>query len=164
MIPHHVHSQTERKNMIHDTFDHAGLYDGCCENFHRAVELARKLSPDTPKGKIEIDDEAMYAMVNIYITKSPEEASFEAHRKYIDVQILLAGRERIDVTQRTDLPVLQSYAEDADAMLYAAPAAFTSVLLEPGQFVVLFPHDAHRPGVSLGAKTEVRKLVVKIRV
>jgi len=150
--------------MIQDTFDCAGLYAHCCEKLSRAVEFARRLSPDAPKGRIEIDGEAMYAMVNIYTTKSPDELPFEAHRKYIDVQILLAGEERIDVTQRTDLPVETPYDETADFMLHAAPPAFTSLLLEPGQFVVLFPHDAHRPGVALGTKTEVRKLVVKIQV
>lgn len=150
--------------MIHDTYDHAGLYESCCENLTRAVELAGSLSPDAPDGRIEIDGEAMFGVVNSYTTKSPEDASFEAHRKYIDVQILLAGEERIDVTQQTDLPVLQPYDEDADVMFYASPRACVSVPLKPGEFVVLFPHDTHRPGVTLNAPSDVRKLVVKIRV
>jgi biofilm protein TabA len=150
--------------MIQDTFDRAGLYDSCCENLGRAVEFARNLPPDTPNGRIEIDGEAMFGLVNSYTTKSPEEASFEAHRKYIDVQMLLAGRERIDVTQRTDLPILQPYDENTDAMFYASPPAYTSLLLESGQFIVLFPHDAHRPGLLLDTPSDVRKLVVKIQI
>lgn len=148
--------------MIQDTFDNAGLYDGCCKHLRRAVEFARNLPPDTPDGKIEIDGEAMYAAVSTYTTKSPEEASFEAHRKYIDVQILLAGQERIDVTQRTDLPAEKPYDETTDAMFYTSPPTATSVLLDPGQFIVLFPHDAHRPGLSGNTPSDVRKLVIKI--
>ncbi|MBN1942170.1 MAG: YhcH/YjgK/YiaL family protein [Phycisphaerae bacterium] len=150
--------------MIQDIFDCAGLYTCCCEKLHQAVEFARRLPADTLAGRIEIDGEAMFGMVSTYTTKSPEELAFEAHRKYIDVQVLLAGRERIDVTQRTDLPVLQPYAENTDVLFYASPPAFTSVLLEPGQFLVLFPQDAHRPCLAVGEPARVRKLVVKIRV
>lgn len=150
--------------MIQDTLDCIGLYGDCCEKLTQAVEFARGLSSDTPDGRIEIDGEAMFGAVNSYTTRSPEELNFEAHRKYIDVQILLSGRERIDVTRKGDLPVLQPYAEDTDVMFYAAPDAHTSVFLEPGEFIVLFPHDAHRPGLRIDAPTEVRKLVIKIRV
>ncbi len=150
--------------MIHDLMECAGLYVRSLEQLKKAIEFVRQVPADFAMGKLPIDGEAMFASVNTYTTKAPEELSFEAHRKYIDVQIVLKGRERMDVTQRTDLPILQPYAENTDVMFYAPPANFTSLLLEPGQFVVLYPHDAHRPNVTADVPTEVHKLVVKIRV
>jgi len=150
--------------MIHDIFECAGLYVRSLEPLKKAIEFVRQVPADLAKGKIPIDGEAMFASINTYATKSPEELSFEAHRKYIDVQIVLKGRERIDVTQRTDLPVRQAYAENTDVMFYDPPTNFTSLFVEPGQFVVLYPHDAHRPNITADVPTEVRKLVVKIRV
>lgn len=150
--------------MIQDIFDCAGLYAGACRGLIRAVDFARRLSPETPTGRIELQGEDLYAIISTYTTKAPEELNFEAHRRYIDVQILLSGQERIDVTQRSDLRILQPYAENTDVMFYAAPSEFTSVFLEPGQFVVLFPQDVHKPCLSVNYPMENRKLVVKIRV
>ncbi|MBN1556249.1 MAG: YhcH/YjgK/YiaL family protein [Phycisphaerae bacterium] len=150
--------------MIQDIFECAGLYTGCCESFTRAIEFARRLPLDTPDGKIDLNGEAMYASVSSYTTKSPGDLSFEAHRKYIDVQVLLSGRERIDVTNQTNLPILQPYAENTDVLFFAPPMEFTSLLLEPGRFVVLFPQDAHRPCLNVTEPQPVRKVVVKIRV
>jgi biofilm protein TabA len=149
--------------MIHDAFENVGLYAPCCKPLHRAIEIAQILWA-SPNEKLVVDNETMYIVVNSYTTKSPEDVPFEAHRKYIDVQILLSGRERIEVARQENLTLLHEYDENIDAMFYAPPAVSTSILLEPGQFVVLFPHDAHRPGLFVDAPVDVQKLVIKIRV
>lgn len=151
--------------MIVDKFENVNLYAPCCPDIARAIEFARNFDPATPDGKIEIDGQRMYAMVLSYKTKSTDGLPFEAHKKYIDVQILLSGEERMDVSLDADLTIQTPYSEDADAVLFDAPGSYSSLVARPGQFAAFFPEDIHRPSASLGGvSSEVRKLVVKIRL
>ena len=151
--------------MIVDKFENVDLYAPCCPGLFYAIEFARQFDPATPDGKIEIDRQRMYAMVFSYKTESTEGFPFEAHKKYIDVQIMLRGEERMDVSLDADLPIRTPYSEDADAVLFDAPGSYSSLVARVGQFAVFFPGDVHRPCASLdGVSTDVRKLVVKIRL
>jgi len=62
------------------------------------------------------------------------------------------------------LDALQGYSPEKDLALYRAPERFSSALLRPGAFAVLWPHEAHRPGVAVDKPDRVRKMVVKIRL
>lgn len=105
----------------------------------------------------------MYAVLNTYNTSPAEELSFEAHRKYIDVQLLLAGVEDVDVSQDLDdMEVIIPYCDESDAAFYDTPGNWSTVVLQPGNFAVFYPDDAHRPGA--GDRSSVRKLVIKILI
>ena len=105
----------------------------------------------------------MYALTVNYDTRPAEDLSFEAHRKYIDVQVLLSGIEDIDVSQDLDdMEVIQSYSDENDTTLFDTPPNWSTVVLRPGYFAVFYPDDAHRPGAGDGSS--VRKLVVKILI
>ena len=151
--------------VIVDTFENVDLYAPCCWGLKQAVDFARQFDPAAADGKIEIDGQRMYAMVLSYKTKSTDGLPFEAHKKYLDVQILLRGEERMDVSLDADLPIQTPYSEDADAILFDAPDSYSSLVAKPGQFAAFFPEDIHRPSAALGgASADVRKLVVKIRL
>ncbi len=151
--------------MIVDTFENVDLYASCCGGLKQAVDFARKFDPAMADGKFEIDGRRMFAIASSYETASADELPFEAHKKYIDVHILLRGEERMDVSPDADPPVREPYCEDRDATLFDAPDSYSSLIARTGQFAVFFPGDVHRPGLSTGdAPTGVRKLVIKIRV
>jgi biofilm protein TabA len=57
---------------------------------------------------------------------------------------------------------LQPYDEEKDILFGKGTGEF--VALRPGRFIVLFPQDAHMPGVSVSAPAPVRKAVVKIAI
>ena len=112
---------------------------------------------------VEIDGKDVYAMHQIYTTKSDEGRLYENHKEYVDVQYVLEGTEIIRVTDAGGLSVTNEYNSENDVALFAL-ADGTDVKLGPGDFVVLFPHDAHVPQLMSGSPDDVKKIVIKVRV
>mgnify|MGYP000197077124 FL=1 len=83
----------------------------------------------------------------------------EGHRKYIDVHILLEGKETIGWTPLCKaLCKHKDYDEAKDYLLYTdTPSVFIDV--NPGEFVIVYPEDLHAPGIGDG---KIRKLVAKV--
>jgi YhcH/YjgK/YiaL family protein len=150
--------------MIFDRFENLNLYCRPGSRLHRALVYAREVARTVADGRMDIDGDRLYASVSTYETGSREERRFEAHRKYIDVQVLLEGEESIDVSLDQDLPPLEAYDEKRDVMFLKAPQHVASLLMKPGCFAVFYPHDIHRPGCHLRGMRRVRKIVMKVAV
>ena len=150
--------------MIYDRFENLSLYYRPGMRLHQALVYARDVARSVADGRTDIDGERLYASVATYETGSREERRFEAHRKYIDVQVLLEGKESIDVSLDNDLPLLEAYDEKRDVMFLKPPEHVASLPMRPGFFVVFYPHDVHRPGCHLKEKRRVRKIVMKVAV
>ena len=150
--------------MIYDRFENLHLYGRPDERLHRALVYARDVACTVADGRTDIDGDRLYASVATYETGSREERRFEAHRKYVDVQVLLEGEEAIDVSLDKNLPVIEGYDEKRDVMFLAPPQRFASLSMHPGFFAVFFPHDIHRPGCHQLRMRRVRKIVMKVAV
>lgn len=148
--------------MIYDRFENLDLYCRPGTRLHRALAHARDVAPNAADGRTDIDGDRLYASVASYETGPPEERRFEAHRKYIDVQVLLEGEERIDVALDKGLPVLEAYDEQKDVMFLEPPQHVASLAMRPGYFAIFHPHDIHRPGCRLLGNQRVRKIVMKV--
>lgn len=148
--------------MIYDRFENLELYCRPGTRLHRALLHARDCARDAAEGRTDIDADRLYASVAAYETGAPEERRFEAHRRYIDVQALLAGEERINVSLEGGLPVLEAYDPQRDVIFLGPPRQAASLPMRPGWFAVFHPHDIHRPGVQLGGAQRVRKIVLKV--
>lgn len=94
-----------------------------------------------------------------YETKPDHEVRWEAHRAHIDLQLLISGQERIGIAAIESL-VAEPY--DAERDLLWLDGDGDSVTLGPNEFVLLWPEDAHRPGVAIDSAESVRKAVYKI--
>lgn len=110
--------------------------------------------------------ESIYANVETYETKLLENGKFEAHKDYIDVQILLKGHEQIFIAPQNSLTMSEPYDAKRDIEFYSDNiCSFQSIKLDGTNFVMLFPHEAHAPQVSIDEKLEnVLKVVVKIKI
>jgi YhcH/YjgK/YiaL family protein len=150
--------------MIYDRLENMNLYCQPGTLLHRAIVYAHDVAPTVADGRTDIDGERLYASVATYETGSREERRFEAHRKYIDVQVLLEGEESIDISLDKELPLLEAYDEARDVMFLKPPRHVASLPMRPGFFVVFYPHDVHRPGCHLRDKRRVRKIVIKVAV
>ena len=128
------------------------------------ADFILSLTPETYPGHYEISTD-IYANIDCYTTKAEGEGKLESHKKYIDIQLLLDGVERLDFTDTADLTVSETYNPDKDIMFYAKPGEFlNSVKLEYGNFIMLYPHEAHQPQMSIKTPQNVKKVVVKIPV
>ncbi len=151
--------------MITDLLEQRRRYTSLAPRFAVAFEFLEKLPADQPDGRCDIDGDNCFALVQTYNTKPLSQAKFEAHRRYIDIQFIQAGRETILWSPLVALTeVTQPYATEKDIAFFANPPQWTPVNLCAGQFAVFFPEDGHAPGVENGGPIEVRKTVIKIRV
>ena len=150
--------------MICAKFDNRDLHFNGNDIVSKALDFAADFDLSTPDGRHEIDGDNIFAMTAAYNTKDANDLKFEAHKKYIDIQLLLGGREFLDVSLDGQLDIDTPYSDENDAMLFGPPNRFTSVLLEPGNFVVLYPDDIHRPGRMIEEPKKVRKMVIKVRI
>jgi YhcH/YjgK/YiaL family protein len=82
----------------------------------------------------------------------------------VDVQVILEGEERMDVSQEQNLEPLGDYREDDDVTKVKAPETYSSLAMTPGMFAVFFPQDAHRPNCDLNGKTRNRKVCMKVKI
>jgi YhcH/YjgK/YiaL family protein len=115
-----------------------------------------------PNGKHLISDE-VFLLIMECDTKAEEDALWEAHRKYIDVQIILSGEEKIAYSDITNLIASNEYSEKDDYQLFKGKAKNYFTLSE-GQFALFAPQDAHMTSIRIGQLSKVKKLVFKIPV
>lgn len=108
------------------------------------------------------DDDSFFVRVMEYQTCPPEEARFESHRRYIDIQASLSGSEIIEIARSEALVPDGSYKEENDVTFYHHRPAASRLHMEPGSAVVLFPNDVHRPKVQVGETAFIKKLCFKI--
>lgn len=112
-------------------------------------------------GRIEIDGDNLFVNKVCAQGVSAEKQPLEAHREYIDVHILLEGKERIGWKSIEDVShVSKPYEAEGDCALYAEPASVYVDLL-PGQFLVVYPEDPHAPLIGEG---QICKLIGKVRI
>ena len=114
---------------------------------------------DLPCGRYDLED-GIYVNVSEYTTKSG--GQFEAHRRYIDVQCILSGEEKIEVAPTESLCITRDYDETADILF--GDGEGESYILRPGQAIVLLPEEAHKPGLCVDAPVQVKKAVFKVPV
>lgn len=131
--------------MIYDKFEHAGIYFAEDSLLYKAISYAKNLDPSTPDGRYEIEGEDLFSLVMTYDTHPAAENRFEAHEKYIDVQVVLKGEETIGVTLENNLASLEIYSEKNDVKFLESPEDSSVLVMKPGYFAVFFPSDIHRP-------------------
>jgi biofilm protein TabA len=129
-----------------------------------AFEYLSQIDPaKVAPGRTAIIGEDVYAAASQYATKPASEPRLEAHRKYIDIQCLVSGQETVGFIPSIEgLTVVTPYDAAKDVEFYGTPASETRLALQAGQFVVLYPGQAHRPGCDLDGSHDVVKIVVKV--
>ena len=144
--------------------------------FQRAFAYAEEcLSPGSPAFKrlhavgigqterVELGD-GVFALEQAYDSKPRVEGRWESHYAYIDVQVVVAGDEIMEVTDVKRLKIAEDFTPAKDLVFYQ-PFADGSVLrVKAGEAAVFFPIDAHKPSLAVSSPALVRKTVVKVPV
>jgi len=150
--------------MIYDIFENLELYCKKGDPLYKAITYARDFDLSQPDGVYEVQGKDVYGRVLSYDTAPASERVFEAHKNYLDVQVLLEGCERQDIALAEELEPLEPYDAEKDMAKLKAPERYTTIVMQPGRFAVLYPHDIHRPNCDLDGKCRVRKICMKVRV
>ena len=151
--------------MIYDSLEHASLYAPLHPAFEKAFAFLCESAKHTPQpGRYELDGDRLYAMVQTYSTRPSAEVKWEAHRKYIDIQFLLSGKERIGCANVEGMINPDAYNSDKDVQLSDAVKSPSYLSLSGGDFAIFYPQDAHQPTCEDGMTAAVVKIVVKVLV
>jgi YhcH/YjgK/YiaL family protein len=129
---------------------------------HEAAGILAGLAPGSAQ-RYDLDGDRLYAMLIHAVPKPRAEQQMEAHQRYADVQVLISGHEAMEVSPVDGLTVTTPFNASNDAALYAMPAEASTLLMDDGDCVILFPTDAHAPGQARdeGGPTS-RRVVVKV--
>lgn len=130
-----------------------------------AFEFLIALTPDAEEREYPLLGDEVFARVMSYETRSPGASVLETHKKYVDVQAVLAGKEGMEWFPAEGLAIDKPYDGTKEAQFYIRPKPGPArVDVIPGIFVAFFPNDAHMPSLMTGNRPErVKKMVVKIR-
>ncbi|MGM9741220.1 MAG: YhcH/YjgK/YiaL family protein [Candidatus Cryptobacteroides sp.] len=114
-------------------------------------------------GRYPIQGDSVFAIVSEYQPKPIEGCRFETHRRYIDLQYVISGKEKMGVAPAKFASPLTDYDGDNDIQFFTCPDDKT-VYSEAGpeSFFIFMPDDAHRPSIRPGEEGWVKKVVIKI--
>jgi biofilm protein TabA len=149
--------------MIFDTLENMHLYAGLIPaRLYQGLQFLRDTDLTTLAiGRHDIDADNLYALVQEYTTRPFEQGKWEAHRKYIDIQHMVSGIERMGFANLAFMQ-LGEYFPDRDFQSLSGLGSSVDVL--PGAFTIFFPQDAHMPGLCVDQPVPIRKVVLKISV
>jgi YhcH/YjgK/YiaL family protein len=149
--------------MIIDQLKNACLYYGMSKKITTALKFLEENNLSRmSSGRYAVDGDEIFALVQNYMTKNREECKWEAHRRYIDVQFVLQGREKMGVSSLEKMEVTQDYDEETDVVFLEGEGDFFNV--PAGYFAIFFPDDVHMPGLAIDNPESVQKFVVKIKI
>ena len=97
-----------------------------------------------------------------YDTIPDEESFFEAHEKFLDIHIMLEGFERVEVSSPKALTVFRSEPEN-DFWGYHGEGR-VKLTIGPGEFLCVWPDDAHKIKMLVDHPETVTKAVFKIKI
>ena len=148
--------------MIYAKNQEALAYRGIHPNLDLALEhITPEFLASLRDGqRVELQGDQVYCTRFTYETIPQEESFFEAHRRYLDIHIMVEGEERMDVNRPEDLTLTEAQ-EGNDFYAYQGES-WHSAVLRPGAFLVVFPGDAHRIKVQVDGPRTVSKAVFKV--
>ena len=98
-----------------------------------------------------------------YFTKSENEKFWESHKKYLDVQIMINGTEKVAINDIRDMEV-KSFDEEKDLTILEGDKAF-DIIMKTGDVLVFFTNDVHKPELNVSENDDsgnIRKIVTKV--
>lgn len=149
--------------MIFDKLDNRDFYSSLSPKIKAAFDFItstdwKNLSP----GRYEHNEE-IFGNLQEYETKNPEDAQFEVHRDYIDIQYVISGVEDMEFGNLDNFRVLTEYDKEKDLAFGECPSS--SVTVPEGYFTLFTPKDAHKPSLNVSGETKkVKKVIVKIKI
>lgn len=132
----------------------------------RAISFLRAISiSETDIGKKITVDENFFYTIQQYQTKPEDYAKLESHRKFADIQIIIKGEELMDIADISRLTAKSDYNPQDDVMFWNIPDHMARITLRAGDYIILYPENAHRGAVQVGAKSrKILKIVGKVKL
>ena len=147
--------------MIYDSLKHMEAYQGVHPGIYKGLELLRDTDfSKLEDARVEVDGEDLFYLLQSYESK-PANDTPEAHKKYVDIQFLISGREKMGVGALEDMKEEVEAHPERDIWFYHGP--LDEITLGGDKFVVIFPGDAHAPNIAVDRPEPVLKCVEEVK-
>lgn len=147
--------------MIVDRIERFQQYSRSVPEIYEVMKFAEKVRQENiPVGKYPIQNG--FILVQEGTTRRYEEADFEVHRKYLDIQILVSGMEYVEYADIKDLETKVPFDEEKDLELM--DGAGCKIQIKPDMFYILYPSDGHKPCCHEETPTNYKKVLAKIKI
>ena len=148
--------------MIIDSLSNSDKYVSLHPRFAKAFEFIKSQNLETiGVGKYPVEGSELHASVSEKEGYSREEAKFECHNHWLDIQVCPTGKEQMgwSARERVASPAGEYNAEKDVTFYNDKPETYFT--LQAGQFAIFYPEDVHAPQIGEGP---IKKLVVKVKL
>ncbi|WP_024346479.1 YhcH/YjgK/YiaL family protein [Lacrimispora indolis] len=152
--------------MIFDSAKNLDFYRnlGMDGRYEKAVDFLKNTDLESlAPGKYEIDGKNVFANVTEYTTVPWEEAKYEAHHNYSDIQYMISGSETMTYARIDELAEKVPYNEEKDVVFYDNENPGLKVVVKAGEYMIFNPWDGHKPKAAAGEPAFIKKVIVKIK-
>ena len=115
---------------------------------------------DFEKVSYKIDGNNLFVNIVEYETIDVENRFWEAHKNYLDLHLMLDGKEQIDVNFIGNMEEKEFVEKDDFLPLEGDKNGH--VILEKDDFLICYPNDAHRTAVKVNNPKKIKKAIFKI--
>ena len=152
--------------MIADVFENYKLYSSVHKDWDKAFAVITEwLSRPIPEGaNVSLEDKGLKLVMQTYKTVPVETKKFEGHKRNIDIQFLVKGREIIYWANTKNLKVITPYNEETDHMSFGNTDEASPIYMVPNSFAVFFPEDGHKPQCQWGESVDAVKIIAKLAI
>jgi YhcH/YjgK/YiaL family protein len=152
--------------MIYDSAKNLDFYKGLGMEgrYAKAVDFLKNTDLENLEpGKYEIEGKNVFANVVEYTTIPWEEAKYETHQNYTDIQYVIKGSETMTYAPIDELKENVPYNEEKDVAFYDNENPGLKVVVKAGEYMIFNPWDGHKPKAAAGTPAPVKKVIVKIK-
>ncbi len=148
--------------MIVATLAEASKYFSCSPGLAQGFEFLRRSDlTELDNGRHAIDGDRVFAIIARELGRGKVDSPLEYHRRYLDIQYVVSGTEIIGWQSASRCRHADAlFDADRDLGFFRDRPA-TWCVLQPGDFAIFFPADAHAP---LAGSGPVHKVVVKVAI
>ena len=151
--------------MIYDKLSNCEQYFALGEKFKKAFNFLKNTDfTSIEDGSYEIDGKDFYVNIQSLQTKPIEEKKWEVHRKYIDIQYVINGKEKMGYGILEDFKEVITPYDDKKDVEFLNGEKFNFVDVEENNFVIFYPNDVNAPMLACDEMMDIRKVIVKIKI
>lgn len=152
--------------MIVDSLKNYKLYSGIHQDWEKAfLAVLHYLSEPIPKSdRISVNRDGIEMLILKYKTKAFAERKYEIHKKNIDIQFLVKGKETIYFAKSEGLETVEPYSEAEDKVYLADSPCPSPLNLVTDDFAVFMPGEAHKTQCVWDDSLDTLKIIVKLPV
>jgi YhcH/YjgK/YiaL family protein len=152
--------------MIADIFENYKLYSSIHKDWDKAFAVITDwLSKPIPEGaNVSLEDKGLKLVMQTYKTVPEESKKFEGHKKNIDIQFMVKGKEIIYWANNKNLEIVVPYSEERDHMSFGNTDGASPIHLVPNSFAVFFPGDGHKTQCQWGESVDAIKIIAKLAI